>query len=122
MARNEAMAVLHSLLDYRRRIDIPGYRMIEVDPACRFIATMNYGYSGTREMNEALMSRFTVIQLPPIKEKPLARLLRTEFPTMKDTACDAFVQIFLDLEKKCSEAEISIRPLTCAVSLTPSIS
>lgn len=53
MARNEAMAVLHSLLDYRRRIDIPGYRMIEVDPACRFIATMNYGYSGTREMNEA---------------------------------------------------------------------
>lgn len=56
MARNEAMAVLHSLLDYRRRIDIPGYRMIEVDPACRFIATMNYGYSGTREMNEALMS------------------------------------------------------------------
>ena len=48
MARNEAMAVLHSLLDYRRRIDIPGYRMIEVDPACRFIATMNYGYSGTR--------------------------------------------------------------------------
>lgn len=111
MASNEAMAVLHSLLDYRRRIDIPGYRMIEVDPACRFIATMNYGYSGTREMNEALMSRFTVIQLPPIKEKPLARLLRTEFPTMKDTACDAFVQIFLDLEKKCSEAEISDKAL-----------
>lgn len=57
------------------------------------------------------MSRFTVIQLPPIKEKPLARLLRTEFPTMKDTACDAFVQIFLDLEKKCSEAEISDKAL-----------
>ena len=111
MAKNEALAVLHAVLDFRRAIDVPGYERIPLAEETRFIATMNYGYSGTREMNEALMSRFTVIQLPPIKEKPLARLLRTEFPTMKDTACDAFVQIFLDLEKKCSEAEISDKAL-----------
>lgn len=111
MARNEALAVLHSLLDYRRTIDIPGYDLIRVHPACRIIATMNYGYSGTREVNEALMSRFAVIKMPPIKEKPLTRLLRTEFPHMKEAALQAFVQIFLDLEKKCGEAEISDKAL-----------
>ena len=48
MARNEAMAVLHSLLDFRHTVDIPGYDLLHADKACRFIATMNYGYSGTR--------------------------------------------------------------------------
>lgn len=111
MARNEAMAVLHSLLDFRHTVDIPGYDLLHADKACRFIATMNYGYSGTRELNEALTSRFAVIQLPPIGEGPLTRLLEAEFPTMKETARKAFCRIFLDLEKKCSESEISDRAL-----------
>ena len=111
MARNEAMAVLHSLLDYRRTIDIPGYDVLKVHPACRFIATMNYGYAGTREMNEALMSRFAVIKMEPIQEGPLTRLIQGEFPSMKEKAVTAFVQIFLDLEKKCKEAEISDKAL-----------
>ena len=42
---------------------------------------MNYGYSGTRELNEALASRFAVIQLPSISMDALERLLRDEFPT-----------------------------------------
>ena len=66
MARNEALAVLHSLLDYRRMMDIPGYDLLELHPATRFIATMNYGYAGTRELNEALASRFVVLRLPVI--------------------------------------------------------
>ncbi len=48
MARNEALAVLHSVLDFRRTIHIPGYDQIPVHPATRFIATMNYGYAGTK--------------------------------------------------------------------------
>ena len=54
MAKNEALAVLHATLDFRRAIDVPGYDRVEVDPAARFIGTMNYGYAGTRELNEAL--------------------------------------------------------------------
>ena len=54
MAKNDAVAVLHSVLDYRRLIDVPGYECIPLHPATRFIATMNYGYAGTRELNEAL--------------------------------------------------------------------
>lgn len=46
MAKNDAVAVLHSALDYRGLIDVPGYECISVHPATRFIATMNYGYAG----------------------------------------------------------------------------
>ena len=42
MAKNDAVAVLHSALDYRRLIDVPGYECIPIHPAARFIATMNY--------------------------------------------------------------------------------
>ena len=53
MAKNEALAVLHAVLDFRRAIDVPGYERIPLAEETRFIATMNYGYAGTRELNEA---------------------------------------------------------------------
>ena len=71
MAKNEALAVLHSVLDHRRVIDVPGYERLQLDPATRFIATMNYGYEGTRELNEALASRFLVIAMPISSEANL---------------------------------------------------
>ena len=67
MAKNDAVSVLHAVLDHRRRIDVPGYSKIELHPAARFIGTMNYGYAGTKELNEALVSRFMVVDMPPLE-------------------------------------------------------
>ena len=111
MAKNEALAVLHATLDFRRTIDVPGYDRVEVDPAARFIGTMNYGYAGTRELNEALTSRFAVIQMPAIDADGLERLLGDEFPTLEKKYRGQFVQLFLDLQKKCESAEISSKAL-----------
>ena len=111
MAKNEALAVLHAALDFRRAIDVPGYDRVTVDPAARFIGTMNYGYAGTRELNEALTSRFVVIQMPPIAEDGLDRLLGEEFPTLEKKYRGQLVQLFLDLQKKCGSAEISSKAL-----------
>ena len=111
MAKNEALAVLHATLDFRRTIDVPGYDRVEVDPAARFIGTMNYGYAGTRELNEALTSRFVVIQMPAIDADGLERLLGDEFPTLEKRYRGQFVQLFLDLQKKCESAEISSKAL-----------
>lgn len=71
MAKNESLAVLHAVLDFRRIIDVPGYDRISLAPSTRFIATMNYGYAGTRELNEALASRFMVINMPIISQENL---------------------------------------------------
>ena len=111
MAKNESLAVLHATLDFRRAIDVPGYERVEVDPAARFIGTMNYGYAGTRELNEALTSRFVVIQMPSIDQDGLVRLLSDEFPTLEKKYKEQFAQLFLDLQKKCKNAEISEKAL-----------
>ena len=111
MARNEALAVLHATLDFRRSIDVPGYDRIPLAEETRFIATMNYGYAGTRELNEALTSRFVVIQMPPIGEENLKKLLTAQFPGLKAKYADQFARLFLDLQKKCESAEISTRAL-----------
>lgn len=111
MAKNEALAVLHSALDFRRVIDVPGYDRIPMDDATRFIATMNYGYAGTRELNEALASRFVVIQMPTITQENLEKLLATHFPGLKKKYRSQFAQMFFELQKKCESAEISTKAL-----------
>ena len=111
MAKNEALAVLHAVLDFRRAIDVPGYDRIPLAEETRFIATMNYGYAGTRELNEALTSRFVVIQMPTITEENLEKLLRTQFPDLNGKYVRQFALLFLDLQKKCDSAEISTKAL-----------
>ena len=111
MAKNEALAVLHSALDFRRVIDVPGYDRIPMEAPTRFIATMNYGYAGTRELNEALTSRFVVIQMPTISQENLEKLLFTHFPTLKKKYRSQFTQLFFELQKKCDSGEISTKAL-----------
>ena len=122
MARNEALAVLHSVLDFRRVIDVPGYDRIEVADDTRFIATMNYNYAGTRELNEALASRFVVIQMPPLAKEDLERLLKDQFPSLVTKYNKQFALLFNELQKKCENGELTekaldLRGLIDAISL-----
>ena len=111
MAKNDAVSVLHATLDHRRRIDIPGYNRIFLHPATRFIGTMNYGYAGTRELNEALVSRFMVIDMPALGEPSLLFVLKQHFPTGNGNALKAFAGLFLDLQTKAYHGEISTKSL-----------
>lgn len=111
MAKNDAVSVLHAVLDHRRRIDVPGYSKIELHPATRFIGTMNYGYAGTKELNEALVSRFMVVDMPPLEEETIGFLLKTYFQNAKAQALEQFTGLFLDLQTKAYNGEISTKPL-----------
>ncbi len=111
MAKNDAVSVLHATLDYRRMIDIPGYEKIELHEAARFIGTMNYGYAGTKELNEALVSRFMVIDMPPVTEETLLQILIELFPDAKETGLKQLTGVFMDLQEKASNNEISTKPL-----------
>lgn len=122
MAKNESLAVLHATLDFRRIIDVPGYERITLAPGTRFIATMNYGYAGTREINEALASRFMVINMPVIDEEHLITLLKTQHPALTDKCAEQLAGLFQDIRKKCENSEIStkaldLRGLMAAVTL-----
>lgn len=123
MAKNESLSVLHATLDFRRIIDVPGYDRIELAPCTRFIATMNYGYAGTREINEALASRFMVINMPIISAENLEKLMLVQFPKLRQEYAKQLAELFQELRKKCDSSEIStkaldLRGLLAAVSLT----
>lgn len=111
MAKNESLAVLHATLDFRRCIDMPGYDRISMHDATRFIATMNYGYAGTRELNEALASRFVVIDMPAITAEGLVKLLCREYPKLRPAYAEHFAGLFQDIQKKCDGGELSTKPL-----------
>lgn len=111
MAKNDAVSVLHATLDYRRSIDVPGYDKIDLHPATRFIGTMNYGYAGTKELNEALVSRFLVIDMPAQTEESLDFIFHQMFPKVKEAAMKQFIGVFLDLQLKAANSEISTKPL-----------
>lgn len=110
MAKNEALSVVHSTLDYRRVLDISGYDRLNLHDATRFIATMNYGYIGTRDLNEALVSRFLVIDMPTISENDLAKLFK-ENTKLNNGAIKIFTKLFLDLQEKSLNSEISSKSI-----------
>ena len=107
MAKNEALAVLHSTLDYRRIIDMPGYDLIKIHPATRFIATMNEGYEGTRDLNEALLSRFVVLKMPAMTESDLKQLIEETYPNLKPAFLSDLARRVADMDKKAAANEIA---------------
>ena len=111
MAKNESLAVLHATLDFRRIIDVPGYSRIQLAPSTRFIATMNYGYAGTRELNEALASRFMVINMPIISGDNLEKLLLQQYPSLKKEYSSQLTALFEEIRRKCESSEISTKAL-----------
>lgn len=111
MAKNESLAVLHAALDFRRILDVPGYSQVRLHQATRFIGTMNYGYAGTREINEALASRFMIIEMPVISAENLRKLVQDQFPTLSEEYLDQFTQLFQDIRRKCEGGEISTKAL-----------
>lgn len=122
MAKNEALAVLHAALDFRRALDVPGYERIELRPETRFIGTMNYGYAGTRDLNEALTSRFSVIDMAVISEEDLQKLISRRYPSIRIPVRDQLVKLYGELERKAESAEISdaaldLRGLLDAIAL-----
>ncbi len=122
MAKNEALAVLHAALDFRRSLDVPGYEKLDLRPETRFIATMNYGYAGTRDLNEALTSRFAVLDMPVISEENLQKLISRRYPAIRAKIRDQLVKLYGELERKAESAEISdsaldLRGLLDAIAL-----
>ena len=117
MAKSEAMAVLHATLDFRRTIDVPGYDRLSLHPATRFIATMNYGYAGTKELNEALVSRFAVIRMPMISKESLVKLIKEHYPAIREEGANELAEVFLELHAKCKNGEISSKGLNVYTAL-----
>jgi nitric oxide reductase NorQ protein len=109
MAKPEVMSVLHAVLDHRRRLVLKenGNEVIKAHENFRVFATMNPGYEGTGELNQAFKDRFGVVlavgYMPPAKEK----MLLTKRTGIDKSTASLMVKAANDSRKMAENGEVS---------------
>ena len=94
-AWNILMPVLDQGQRYLRLDEADGQTTINVANGVTFIATANIGneYTATRQLDKALMDRFTVIEMDLLNQEEEYGLLKYMFPTVDETQLDAVSNI-----------------------------
>lgn len=94
----EVAALLHSLTDNARQIQVPGYGLVKMHPESTITITMNEDYCGTTRMNEATIDRFTPIQMSqPSSIKALLQKCCPDATTQEVSICD---KVYLAIKNK----------------------
>ena len=90
-AHPDAWNILMTVLDqgqrYLRLDEAEGQATIKVAEGVTFIATANIGneYTATRQLDKALMDRFTVIEMDLLNDEEELGLLKYMFPTVDES-------------------------------------
>ena len=111
-AKPQYLAFLNSLLDDNGFVRLDSGEIVKRHHNFRFFATMNVGYYGTRELNQALFNRFnSVIALAELSDEAIKKMLSARIPE-----CVPFMEKMLGVYKKIKkkieteELEIVISP------------
>ena len=89
-AHPDAWNILMTVLDYGQRYlrldEADGQATINVADNVTFVATANIGneYTATRQLDKALMDRFTVIEMDLLNQEEEAGLLKYMFPSVDE--------------------------------------
>jgi len=90
-AHPDAWNILMTVLDqgqrYLRLDEADGQQTIKVADGVTFIATANIGneYTATRQLDKALMDRFTIIEMDLLNDEEELGLLKYMFPTVDES-------------------------------------
>jgi len=90
-AHPDAWNILMTVLDqgqrYLRLDESDGQQTIKVADGVTFIATANIGneYTATRQLDKALMDRFTIIEMDVLNDEEEFGLLKYMFPTVEES-------------------------------------
>lgn len=105
-----AMSIFNSLLDDRRRIQVPGYGLVNADENFFAIAAQNRDYQGTFENNEATADRFVPIIFP--KLKTLKEILLAKVPQVGLPVINKLETLYKGIKKCVEDGEISDKAIT----------
>lgn len=99
----EVLSLLNPILDSRRRLDVPGYGLVQAHPRFRVFATMNKDYQGTFELNEATASRFA----PVIFEAPksIQDIIKKNVPEAEEIVLKSCDKIYKQIKKAVEKGE-----------------
>ncbi|WCK56964.1 AAA family ATPase (plasmid) [Aneurinibacillus sp. Ricciae_BoGa-3] len=104
------MSLFNSLLDDRRRIQVPGYKNIVADDNFMAISTQNKEYQGTFENNEATIDRFVPILFPTLKS--IEDVLQVKVPGIPYSMLSQCQKLFAGIKKNVEDGEISEKAIS----------
>ena len=107
-AKPQYLAFLNSLLDDNGFVRLDNGEVVKRHPNFRFFATMNLGYFGTKELNQALYNRFNVVvELAVLADEAIVKMLVARVPECKDKT-DKILGVYHKLKKKIESEELDI--------------
>lgn len=92
-AKPQYLSFLNSLLDDNGFVRLDNGEVVKRHPNFRFMATMNVGYFGTRELNQALYNRFqAIVEIKDLSDEAIKKMLTERVPE-----CAGFIDNALEL-------------------------
>lgn len=105
-AKPQYLAFLNSLLDDNGFVRLDTGETVRRHPNFRFFATMNMGYFGTKELNQALYNRFNaVIEVAELSEAAIRRMLTARVPECEPYA-EKILGVYRKIKKKIEAEEL----------------
>ena len=99
------MAVLNSVLDARKRIQVPGYGLVTAQEGFRVFATMNPEYEGTFALNPATSSRFNHVMFRAADK--ISPIILSRVPKADKKFLQAAEKIYAELRKSIATGQFS---------------
>lgn len=107
-AKPQYLAFLNSLLDDNGFVRLDNGEVVKRHPNFRFFATMNMGYFGTRDLNQALYNRFNaVVEIAALSDEAIARMLTARVPECKPLV-DKVLGVYHKVKRKIEAEELDV--------------
>lgn len=107
-ARPQHLAFLNSLLDDNGFVRLDNGEVVKRHKNFRFFATMNIGYYGTKELNQALYNRFNAIaELAELSDEAITRMLTARVPECAEHT-GRLISVYHKLKKKINSEELDM--------------
>jgi len=107
-AKPQYLSFLNSLLDDNGFVRLDNGEIVKRHTNFRFFATMNLGYFGTKQLNQALFNRFnSVIELAALSDDSIRKMLFSRVPECVPFI-DKMLSVYHKLKKKIESEELEI--------------
>lgn len=107
-AKPQYLAFLNSLLDDNGFVRLDNGEIVRRHKNFRFFATMNFGYFGTKELNQALYNRFSsIIEVSTLPDESIKRMLKERIPEC-EPFIDKMLSVYHRIKKKIETEELDV--------------
>ncbi|MDU1412800.1 MAG: AAA family ATPase [Clostridium sp.] len=107
-ARPQYLSFLNSLLDDNGFVRLDNGEVVKRHKNFRFFATMNFGYFGTKDLNQALYNRFNaIVEISELSDEAISKMLMARVPECSPFI-DKLLSVYHKVKKKIDSEELDI--------------